>query len=405
MDESAPPPADRPADADASAPRHPTAPSAGRLRRLEFTGRGGEYFRIWIVNLLLTLLTLGIYSAWAKVRRLQYFHRNTRLAGSAFDYHARPLAILAGRAVAVAGLLAYTVVSELEPLAAVALFALYLAGLPWIVHRALRFRLANTSWRGIRFGFGGTVGGAYRSLMLPVLGWGGALGAALAAVALLTPVPWAALAPAAFVGAYALVPLLHHRLKRYHHGRARLGTLEGEFTARTRQFYGIYVRTLLLAIALLASAVALVALVVVAIGGVGRAAAAIDEAPGGPQAVIGVALLAVAGTWFALTMLGPYFQARLQNLVWSRTRIGPHRFVSRVRARVLWAIRVTNFVLVAVSFGLWLPFAAVRVARYRIGSVDVAVLGDLDRIVATERDRVAAFGEEAADLFDLDIGL
>ena len=26
-----------------------------------FTGRGGEYFRIWIVNLCLSLLTLGIY--------------------------------------------------------------------------------------------------------------------------------------------------------------------------------------------------------------------------------------------------------------------------------------------------------------------------------------------------------
>lgn len=38
-----------------------------------FTGTGSEYFRIWIVNWLLTLLTLGIYSAWAKVRRIQFF--------------------------------------------------------------------------------------------------------------------------------------------------------------------------------------------------------------------------------------------------------------------------------------------------------------------------------------------
>jgi len=40
---------------------------------LRFTGRGTEYFGIWIVNLLLTIITLGIYSAGAKVRRLQYF--------------------------------------------------------------------------------------------------------------------------------------------------------------------------------------------------------------------------------------------------------------------------------------------------------------------------------------------
>jgi uncharacterized membrane protein YjgN (DUF898 family) len=33
----------------------------------EFTGKAGEYFGIWIVNVSLTLLTLSIYSAWAKV--------------------------------------------------------------------------------------------------------------------------------------------------------------------------------------------------------------------------------------------------------------------------------------------------------------------------------------------------
>ncbi len=34
---------------------------------LNFTGKGSEYFKIWIVNIALSLITLGIYSAWAKV--------------------------------------------------------------------------------------------------------------------------------------------------------------------------------------------------------------------------------------------------------------------------------------------------------------------------------------------------
>src|SRR5688572_25368406 len=63
-----------PAAADVPAPQH-----------AQFTGTGREYFQIWIVNLLLTIVTLGIYSAWAKVRRLQYFYRHTRLAGAGFD--------------------------------------------------------------------------------------------------------------------------------------------------------------------------------------------------------------------------------------------------------------------------------------------------------------------------------
>ena len=46
---------------------------------LRFTGSGSEYFRIWIVNVLLTIVTLGFYSPWAKVRRLKYFYGNTYL--------------------------------------------------------------------------------------------------------------------------------------------------------------------------------------------------------------------------------------------------------------------------------------------------------------------------------------
>src|SRR3954471_6399831 len=45
-----------------------------------FSGKGGEYFKIWIVNILLSIVTLGIYSAWAKVRNKQYFYGNTQLA-------------------------------------------------------------------------------------------------------------------------------------------------------------------------------------------------------------------------------------------------------------------------------------------------------------------------------------
>lgn len=47
----------------------------GAIRReaITFSATGSEYFRIWIVNLLLSIVTLGIYSAWAKVRRNRYF--------------------------------------------------------------------------------------------------------------------------------------------------------------------------------------------------------------------------------------------------------------------------------------------------------------------------------------------
>ena len=44
---------------------------------LEFHGSAREYFRIWIVNLCLTLLTFGIFSAWAKVRKKRFAYSHT----------------------------------------------------------------------------------------------------------------------------------------------------------------------------------------------------------------------------------------------------------------------------------------------------------------------------------------
>jgi len=69
---------------------------------VEFTASAGEYFRIWIVNLVLTILTVGIYSAWAKVRKKRYFYGHTRIDRDSFEYRGRPIAILKGRLIAVA---------------------------------------------------------------------------------------------------------------------------------------------------------------------------------------------------------------------------------------------------------------------------------------------------------------
>ncbi len=98
--------------------------------QIRFTGSGSEYFRIWIVNLLLMLLTLGIYYPWAKVRRLRYFHGNTLVDGEPLDFHGKPIKMLkgyllvgllfalysaAGNFYAVAGLIAFVIVMALWP--------------------------------------------------------------------------------------------------------------------------------------------------------------------------------------------------------------------------------------------------------------------------------------------------
>ena len=112
-----------------------------------------EYFRIWIVNLLFTLLTLGVYSAWAKVRKQRYLYGNTRLDGDSFNYFASARAILKGRILAVIVFFAYAMLTELYPLSLWAFLAAGMLLLPLILVRALRFNARMSAWRGLRFDF------------------------------------------------------------------------------------------------------------------------------------------------------------------------------------------------------------------------------------------------------------
>src|SRR5882762_2688388 len=103
---------DVPASPSFSAPVPPAPPA---VEAFYFSGRGGEYFRIWIVNLLLSIVTLGIYSAWAKVRRTRYFYDNTNVAGTSFEYHGNPIAILKGRIIALVCIIGYQLSFRFSP--------------------------------------------------------------------------------------------------------------------------------------------------------------------------------------------------------------------------------------------------------------------------------------------------
>ena len=136
----------------------------------EFTGSGGEYFRIWIVNILLTLLTLGIYSAWATVRKRRYFYGNTRLAGAEFEYLATPRMILKGRLIAIAVLILYFGLGQFYPVAAGVVALVFLLAMPWIVWNSMRFQTRMSQYRNVRFDFSGRLRPViFYMLILPVI--------------------------------------------------------------------------------------------------------------------------------------------------------------------------------------------------------------------------------------------
>src|SRR6218665_3692617 len=85
---------------------------APQIYPLEFTASGSEYFRIWIVNLLLIAITFGIYLPWAKVRKLRYFYSNTLIDGHALDFHGEARKMLRGTLVVGAFLIVYSIAAE-----------------------------------------------------------------------------------------------------------------------------------------------------------------------------------------------------------------------------------------------------------------------------------------------------
>ena len=141
-----------------------------KLTPIVFQGKASEYFGIWIVNLLLSLITFGVYSAWAKVRRKKYFYNSTLIDNIGFDYHANPIAILKGRVIAFVLFALYVYGKGSSPILAAVLVLLFFLALPWLIVRGSLFNARNTSHRGLRFDFVGTVNKAARVYIgLPML--------------------------------------------------------------------------------------------------------------------------------------------------------------------------------------------------------------------------------------------
>jgi uncharacterized membrane protein YjgN (DUF898 family) len=163
--------------------------------RFDFTGRNGEYFRIWVVSLFLSVVTLGIYSAWGKVRKKRYLYSHTELDGTGFEFRATPLAILRGRVIALVLLGGFALSGHLLPIMQLVFIIILLVLTPWIVVAASRFNARNSAWRNITFGFDGGIREAAKVFL--------ALGA-LAVVTLGLAYPYARMRRARFI-------IGHHR--------------------------------------------------------------------------------------------------------------------------------------------------------------------------------------------------
>ena len=121
--------------------------------------------KIHIVNLLLTLVTFGVYSFWAKVKIRKYFYNETEIGGDRFDYHGTGKELMIGwLKVAVIFIVVFGAMGVMQtvwrgPMTQLLANLLLYTGLLFLVPVAIvgsrRYRLSRSSWRGIRFSFRG----------------------------------------------------------------------------------------------------------------------------------------------------------------------------------------------------------------------------------------------------------
>lgn len=144
----------------------PETPSG--METFEFSGARGPFLGLLLINLLLTILTLGVYRFWAKTKVRKFFWSNIRFLGDPLEYTGKGSELLLGFLIVLAVLFPlgfiYDTIGRLVPPGETALrislevgyylvlFALIQIGF----YRAWRYRMSRTTWRGIRLGLDGS---------------------------------------------------------------------------------------------------------------------------------------------------------------------------------------------------------------------------------------------------------
>ncbi len=349
--------------------------------RLVERARFGELFVLFIINLLLSILTLGIYRFWGKTRIRKYLWSHMSFRGEPFEYAGTGLELFIGFLVAflIFGppFVGFYVWITLDPpsdfeqigyvylaaslLGFIALYFIHVA-----VFAAYRYRVSRTLWHGIR----GTVSGS--AWAYGFLGFG--LGM-LNGLSLFWTKPWADTV-----------------LIRYRLGKTTVGSEPVRCELQAGPLYGSF------AIAWVSTAIASV----VIIGGL--IALIMEGLRSGRRPDLG--LLIVTG--ILLYLLVPlvwlvtinWYRAAFTRNTASATRFQGLAFAFPVRGWALLKFNFANFFIILFSLGLLVPLVVLRYARFV--QRYLVISGPIDYVqLRQSSDRGPRLGEGMAEFFGL----
>jgi uncharacterized membrane protein YjgN (DUF898 family) len=312
----------------------------GEVRQLFFHGSGGSLFGIHIVNMFLTVVTLGIYYFWAKVRVRKYLSSESEFEGDRFAYHGTGKELLVGflKAVLVFGvpLVLLGIIQEflvripaLRVVLGLVTYAAVLVLIPFAIVGARRYRLSRTSWREIRFSFRGR---ALDFIKLFVAG------SFLSGITL---------------GLY--YPFFDTRRHGFLVSHSYFGNQKFDFDGRGRDLFGSFLVVILLFFPTLGL------------------------------------------IWF-------WYLAKKQRYFWEHTSLATAHFHSTVTGTRLFLLTVGNLLLLVVTLGLGFPWIMVRNVRFAFryltleGPLDLSSIQQEAQAATATGEALAGFLDAGLDL-------
>lgn len=390
------------------------------MKGLEFKGDGAEYFKIWIVNILLTVITLGLYHPWAKVRTRRYFLGNTYLEDANFEYHATGKQLFISFLISMAFFVAYVVLTETSPMLAMILMGVLMVAMPWIIWRSLKFNHRMISYRNVRFSFNGGVGGAYATFGYPLvvmIAFGAVAGLMVGFFKenLFVMVLMGGLG----LAFYPIFFAVYNKVSStYFTNGSAFG--QGDFSAsfEFKPFLMIMLKAMGLGLLFILIPLLIFGALAYLFGDFNvDLASTLTEKRGKDDAEMGsgmsdtMAILLMVGIMVMYpifivigTYISSYLKAQHRDYLFSQTTLDDSiKFNSTLQAKQLFIIRITNFLLVMMSCGIAYPWTKVRVHKYLTETIEIEAENGFGGYMSQETSG-GALGEELGEAFDIDIG-
>lgn len=319
------------------------------------------------------MLTLGLYSAWSKIRLQQYLLAHTRIDNSAFDYRANPLVILRGRIIAFVLLAFYYFIDYFSLTVFFTILALIQIPLPFFIISALRFKSRNTYHRNLRFNFSASYWQVFYVFSLLYL---------LATVSL-----------------GLLYPLYEYKKRKLLMNQYYYADQKFKFTGRLKYFYTVFLRAVFFFLILATP------FIITVINEIDFRASLSDNAGSLLFAHILDIMIRIMLLTLPLYFTYTYLSIHYLNYTLNHTTVGPVKLKADLKFWPLFKIITINSILIPLTLGLYFPVAKIRKLQYIYSCLSIITNEQLITQEFNNPDDSSGLGDALNDASSLDIGL